>query len=153
MSMGKAKPRQNEVFVATTDLKSPGHPFYDRLNKALDAHEFDAKVEILCAKLYAENGAGRPSIPPGQYFRMVMIGYFEGSTSERGIANGLLLRHDHGSQFVSAHFQAEIAFLGMKSSPAFVRAPEGNGCIERFFRTLRPPAAVRRDLLDSKVSA
>ena len=57
------------MFVATTDLKSPGHPFYDRLNTALDAHQFDAKVEALCARLYAKDGAGRPSIPPGQYFR------------------------------------------------------------------------------------
>lgn len=54
-----------------------------------------------------------------------------------GIVNGVLLRHDHGSQFVSNHFQDEIAFLGFESSPAFVRAPEGNGCIERFFRTLK----------------
>jgi len=52
-------------------------------------------------------------------------------------AAGLKLRHDHGSQYMSDHFQAEIAFLGMTSSPAFVRQPEGNGCIERFFRTLK----------------
>lgn len=52
-------------------------------------------------------------------------------------AAGLELRHDHGSQFTSAHFQSELAFLGVVSSPAFVRSPEGNGCIERFFRTLK----------------
>lgn len=50
---------------------------------------------------------------------------------------GLKIRHDHGSQFMSDDFQKEIRFLGMKSSPAFVREPEGNGCIERFFRTLK----------------
>jgi len=50
---------------------------------------------------------------------------------------GLKIRHDHGSQFMSDHFQKEIRFLGMESSPAFVRQPEGNGCIERFFRTLK----------------
>ena len=50
---------------------------------------------------------------------------------------GVRLRHDHGSQFMSDDFQAEIAFLGIESSPAFVREPEGNGCIERFFRTLK----------------
>ena len=55
----------------------------------------------------------------------------------RGIAAGLMLRHDHGSQYVSDAFQREIAFLGMISSPAFVRAPEGNGCAERFIRTLK----------------
>jgi putative transposase len=53
------------------------------------------------------------------------------------IAYGLKLRHDHGSQYMSDHFQKEIAFLGIESSPAFVRAPEGNGCAERFIRTLK----------------
>jgi transposase InsO family protein len=55
----------------------------------------------------------------------------------RNIASGLSLRHDHGSQYMSDHFQKEIAFLGIASSPAFVRAPEGNGCAERFIRTLK----------------
>ena len=52
-------------------------------------------------------------------------------------AAGIRLRHDHGSQYMSDDFQAEIAFLGMESSPAFVRQPEGNGCVERFIRTLK----------------
>jgi transposase InsO family protein len=52
-------------------------------------------------------------------------------------AKGLKLRHDHGSQYMADDFQAEIAFLGIESSPAFVRAPEGNGCAERFIRTLK----------------
>lgn len=52
-------------------------------------------------------------------------------------AAGLTIRHDHGSQYMSDDFQKEIRFLGMDSSPAFVRQPEGNGCIERFFRTLK----------------
>jgi putative transposase len=54
-----------------------------------------------------------------------------------GTAAGLWLRHDHGSVYVSADFQNEIRFLGIEPSPAFVRQPEGNGCIERFFRTLK----------------
>lgn len=54
-----------------------------------------------------------------------------------GIATGLSLRHDHGSQFVSDAFQDELIFLGVESSPAFVREPEGNGCAERFIRTLK----------------
>jgi transposase InsO family protein len=53
------------------------------------------------------------------------------------VAHGLAIRHDHGSVYLSGDFQAEITFLGMTSSPAFVRQPEGNGCIERFFRTLK----------------
>ena len=55
----------------------------------------------------------------------------------KAIADGLKLRHDNGSQFISRAFQAELRFLGMDSSPSFVRAPEGNGCIERFWRTLK----------------
>jgi putative transposase len=54
-----------------------------------------------------------------------------------GIATGLKVRHDHGSQFVADDYQAELAFLGIASSPAFVREPEGNGCVERFIRTLK----------------
>ena len=53
------------------------------------------------------------------------------------IARGLAIRHDHGSQYMSDAFQKELAFLGIESSPAFVRAPEGNGCAERFIRTLK----------------
>jgi putative transposase len=54
-----------------------------------------------------------------------------------GVAAGLSLRHDHGSQYLSDHFQEEIRFLGLESSPAFVREPEGNGCSERFIRVLK----------------
>jgi transposase InsO family protein len=53
------------------------------------------------------------------------------------VARGLAMRHDHGSQYMSDHFQKELAFLGIESSPAFERAPEGNGCAERFIRTLK----------------
>src|SRR5678815_5645306 len=58
-------------------------------------------------------------------------------TFAKGIAHGLALRHDHGSQYVSHHFQAEVHFLGIESSPAFIREPEGNGCAERFIRVLK----------------
>jgi transposase InsO family protein len=58
-------------------------------------------------------------------------------TFSGGSAAGLCLRHDHGSVYMSDDFQTEIRFVGMESSPAFVRQPEGNGCIERFFRTLK----------------
>jgi transposase InsO family protein len=56
---------------------------------------------------------------------------------EKGVAEGLAVRHDHGSQFLSGHYQGELSFLGIASSPAFVREPEGNGCVERFWRTLK----------------
>jgi transposase InsO family protein len=55
----------------------------------------------------------------------------------KAVARGLAVRHDHGSQYMSDAFQKELAFLGIESSPAFVRAPEGNGCAERFIRTLK----------------
>ena len=55
----------------------------------------------------------------------------------KNVAQGLAVRHDHGSQYMSDAFQQELAFLGIESSPAFVRAPEGNGCAERFIRTLK----------------
>src|SRR3712207_4235829 len=55
----------------------------------------------------------------------------------QGIAAGLAVRHDRGSQYVSHDFRKELRFLGIESSPAFVRAPEGNGCAERFIRTLK----------------
>jgi putative transposase len=58
-------------------------------------------------------------------------------TFAAGIAGGLKVRHDHGSQFVADDYQRELAFLGIESSPAFVREPEGNGCVERFIRTLK----------------
>jgi len=62
---------------------------------------------------------------------------FAFGTFAEGVAAGLELRHDHGSQFVADDFQRELAFLGIASSPAFVREPEGNGCAERFIRTLK----------------
>jgi len=62
-----------------------GHPFYERLDQLLDKHGFDGFVEGLCARFYHET-IGRPSIAPGVYFRMLLIGFFEGIDSERGIA-------------------------------------------------------------------
>ncbi len=85
MSMGRMGPRQGDLWVATSEIKTPSHPFFGKLNEILAANDFDAKVETLCEKHYA-NKNGRPSIPPGRYFRMVMVGYFECISSERGLA-------------------------------------------------------------------
>src|SRR4051794_1860682 len=77
---------QGELFVSSADLpRSAGHPFYDRLNRLLTEHGFDAYVEDLCRPYYADS-QGRPGIPPGVYFRMLFVGYFEGLDSQRGIA-------------------------------------------------------------------
>ena len=74
------------MWVASADLpRGGGHPFYERLNRVLDEAGFDGFVESACAKFYAD-GVGRPSLAPGRYFRMLLLGYFEGLDSERAIA-------------------------------------------------------------------
>jgi transposase len=87
MAMGKRKIcRQEPLFLAATDLPcTPAHPFYERLNQILAEHQFDPFVEGLCQPFYAEV-FGRPSLEPGKYFRFLLLGYFEGIDSERGIA-------------------------------------------------------------------
>lgn len=86
MAIGKRKkPKQQPLWVAHHDLApKSGHPFYTRLNRLLDDDGFDAWLEKECAPYFSENG--RPSIPPGVYFRMLFIGYLEGFSSERAIA-------------------------------------------------------------------
>lgn len=86
MALGRQRrERQQEFWVPCAELpKSPGHPFYRKLNELLQEAEFDEFVEDLCEPFYAEGG--RPSIPPGRYYRMVLVGYFEGIASQRGIA-------------------------------------------------------------------
>jgi transposase len=87
MSMGrKPAERQADLWIATTDLpKSPGHVFYEKLNVLLAEADFDRYVEGLCKEYYADD-VGRESIPPGVYFRMLFVGYFEELSSQRGIA-------------------------------------------------------------------
>src|SRR3972149_3940773 len=87
MAMGKRwRERQGEIWLPTAAMATPpGHPFYERLNALLAAQGFDAYIEELCRPFYAEN-KGRPSLPPAIYFRTLLIGYFEGIDSERGIA-------------------------------------------------------------------
>jgi transposase len=78
--------RQGEIWIATQDIvRSPSHPFYQAVNRIFAAEGFDRFVEERCATFYAET-MGRPSVPPGVYVRMLLIGYFEGIDSERGIA-------------------------------------------------------------------
>jgi len=86
MAMGKRTSEQAPMWVASTDLPvSPGHPFYARLNAILDGAGFDRFAEEECQQFYAPV-MGRPSVPPGRYFRLLLVGYFEGLDSERGIA-------------------------------------------------------------------
>ena len=84
--MGRKKPKQSELFVPHTATQAPGHRFYEKLNELLSSGHFDTFVEDLCAPDYDPDAKkGRVSIPPGTYFRMLLIGYFEGLESERGI--------------------------------------------------------------------
>jgi transposase len=86
MALGKRKPVQQPLFVSTAALNVRAHPFYEAVNRVLDAHHFDAFAEELCGKFY-DDGArgGRPGLAPGVYFRCLLVGYFEGIDSERGI--------------------------------------------------------------------
>ena len=86
MAMGTRKTEQPPLWVATADLpSSPGHPFYTKLNAILDAEGFDRFAEDQCRRFYAST-MGRPSLEPGRYFRLLLVGYFEGLDAERGIA-------------------------------------------------------------------
>lgn len=85
MSLGHQQAQQQPLWMTCNQLpRSQGHPFYERLQAIFREHGFDAFVETLCEPFYA--GKGRPSIPPGRYFRMLFVGYFEGLDSERQIA-------------------------------------------------------------------
>src|SRR5205085_155284 len=87
MAMGRRKIHsQPPLFFTAADLpRTVAHPFYSKLNEVLAAGNFDRFVEGLCEEFYHET-MGRPSLEPGKYFRLLLIGYFEGIDSERGIA-------------------------------------------------------------------
>src|SRR5690348_8926578 len=96
MALGRQGERQADLMLSWAELpRSPGHAFYDRLQAVLIAAGFDGFAETQCAPYYASK-RGRPSIPPGRYFRMHLVGYFEGIDSERGLewrcADSLSLR-------------------------------------------------------------
>jgi transposase len=86
MAMGTRREHQEELWIPACTLARPaGHPFYERLNQLVAEHDFDRFVEGKCARLYAAT-MGRPGLAPGIYFRPLLVGYFEGIDSERGIA-------------------------------------------------------------------
>jgi transposase len=88
MAMGRRKKRVRQEGLWTPTAALPvnaGHPFYQRLNQILDEKKFDEYVEAICEEFYAGE-VGRPGLSPGIYFRLLMVGYFEGIDSERGIA-------------------------------------------------------------------
>ena len=85
MAMGKKGDEQDELFVPYKQMRSAGHPFYQALDGILREHGFDKYAEKLCARYY-HPVVGRPGLAPGNYFRSLLVGYFEGIDSERGIA-------------------------------------------------------------------
>src|SRR5271166_2640168 len=86
MAMGTRSGHQEELWIPTCTLARPAsHPFYERLNELLAKHDFDRFVEGKCQRFYAAT-MGRPGLAPGIYFRLLLVGYFEGIDSERGIA-------------------------------------------------------------------
>jgi transposase len=96
MALGRQGERQTELMVGWAELpRSPGHVFYDHLQTVLLEAGFDGFAEAQCAPYYARK-RGRPSLPPGRYFRLHLVGYFEGIDSERGLewrcADSLSLR-------------------------------------------------------------
>ena len=83
MAMGQQKDRQGDLMVGWAEMpRSPGHVFYDRLQSVLVEADFDGFAEAACRPYYAAE-MGAPSVPPGRYFRMHLVGYFEGIDSER----------------------------------------------------------------------
>lgn len=85
MALGKREGEQEDLFVTHQQLRSQSHPFYQAVNRVLGEQGFDRHVERLCAKFYAKK-MGRPGLAPGIYFRSLLLGFFEGIDSERGIA-------------------------------------------------------------------
>src|ERR671920_1786519 len=85
MALGRQEDRQADLMIGWAELpRSPGHAFYDRLQMILVEAGFDRFAEEECKPYYASR-RGRPSLPPGRYFRMHLVGYFEGIDSERGL--------------------------------------------------------------------
>jgi hypothetical protein len=116
MAMGKRTSEQAPMWIPTTDLPvSPGHPFYTRLNAILDEAGFERFAEAQCQAFYAPV-MGRPGLPPGRYFRLLLLGYFEGLDSERRAQRNShrfrnrRLRH---SALAKQHHLDALALLGM----------------------------------------
>jgi len=97
MSLGRQEERQSDLLLSWSELpRSSGHPFHDELQEVLRSADFDRFVEDLCKPYSSSSKRGRKSLPPGRYFRMLLVGYVEGLDSERGIewrcADSLSLR-------------------------------------------------------------
>ena len=173
MSMGRQSGMQNSMWIAYNEIqRAPGHRFYEKLNELLREAQFDRKVEELCAPYFEpDHTPGRRSIPPGVYFRMHLIGYFEGIESERGIewrcADSMSLRAflgldvteripDHSTLSrmrqrlpLEVHQQAFVLILGIVEEKGLLRG-RVHGVDSTFLRAdASMKAIVRRDTKES----
>lgn len=173
MSMGRQEGMQGSMWIAYGDIQgAPGHRFYEKLNELLREAKFDRQVEELCAPYFEpDHTPGRKSIAPGVYFRMHLIGYFEGIESERGIewrcADSLSLRNflgleltqrvpDHSTLSrmrtrlpLEVHQQAFVLILGMVERKGLLRG-RVSGVDSTFLRAdASMKAIVRRDTKES----
>ena len=173
MSMGRQNGMQDSMWIAYNEIqRGPGHRFYEKLNELLREAQFDRKVEELCAAYFEpDHTPGRRSIPPGVYFRMHLIGYFEGIESERGIewrcADSMSLRAflgldlteripDHSTLSrmrqrlpLEVHQQAFVLILGIVEEKGLLRG-RVHGVDSTFLRAdASMKAIVRRDTKES----
>lgn len=136
----ESKPRGPQVHDGTIIPIFPNKIWGTDMTKGHTIEEGKAHVWALidhftgeCLGIHASKSANRfEAMEPMKQAILEVFGKYE-----KDVANGILMRHDHGSQYTSKDFQKEVKFFGMTSSPSFVRTPEGNGVIERFFRTLK----------------
>src|ERR1700721_3657661 len=132
MAMGTRQSEQASMWVATAELpKSPGHPFYTRLNALLDAADFDRFVEGESVRFYAPV-MGRPSLAPGRYFRLLLLGYFEGIDRNAGSLGARATRW-RCAVFCGCRWTSRRRIIRRfpgrdASSTSRVTAPSSHGC-------------------------
>ncbi len=137
--MPAGSPHGPKAHDGTLTTTRPDEMWGIHLTSALPRRQGNASIFIVvdhgtteCLGIHATRRATRfEALAPLRQGVCEIVGAYD-----EGAARGVTVGHDHGSQLVADHFQRELAFLGMTSSPAFVREPEGNGCAERFIRTL-----------------
>ena len=146
MAMGQQQDRQGDLMVSWSEMpRSPGHVFYDRLQSVLIEGGFDSFVEATCKAYYAAK-LGAPSVPPGRYFRMHLVGYFEGISSECRATTKLSVVLPHEEMFPRRWLSPHLGCC---------RAPTGPGLQQWCFPWARPSAwgAFRRGAKPSASAA
>ncbi len=131
MAMGRDGEVQGDLMVTWEEMRrSPGHVFYDRLQKLLAEAGFDVFVEETCKPYYAPK-MGAPSVPPGRYYRMHMIGYFEGLDSERALSGAARTHGRWGTSFGLAGATRFLIIRGYRGRAVVCRMK----CMKRYSRS------------------